>query len=70
MAFKRGGEVAQTLGVSTAYLKKCAREGRFPEGSVMSTPGGHYLYDVEMIRDFFTDTFKQQTKYSRLEAGN
>ena len=50
MAYLPPKEAALELGIHSVTLRKMHREGQFPEGSVLKTPGGHYRYDTEQIK--------------------
>ena len=43
------GELAALLGVSPDTIRRYAREGRIPVFFV--TPGGHYRFDFEAVRE-------------------
>ncbi|MCD8350002.1 MAG: hypothetical protein LUC93_05245 [Planctomycetaceae bacterium] len=66
--YKKPRDAAFILGVSVDYLKRAARRGALPEGSVKATDGGHFSYDVDSIAKWMDENFKRQTKISRLEA--
>ncbi|MCC8191098.1 MAG: hypothetical protein LIP77_10775 [Planctomycetes bacterium] len=66
--YVRPGVVARELGVTTKYLKRLAREGRLPTGSVLATEGGHYTYDLILVRQWMRENFERQTRISRLTA--
>jgi DNA-binding transcriptional MerR regulator len=42
-------EVADAFGVTPTQVGRWARDGRFPDGSISVTPGGHRRYDAATI---------------------
>jgi hypothetical protein len=46
--FVRPGRIRDELGISTATLRRMAED--LPTGAVLSTPGGHYLYDFDAVK--------------------
>jgi predicted site-specific integrase-resolvase len=43
-------EVARVFGVDVKTVARWAEGGRFPEGCVFTTPGGHRRYKASVIR--------------------
>ena len=44
------GEVTRMLGVDPKTLSRWAKSGKFPEGTVIRTLGGHRRYREDVIR--------------------
>lgn len=68
--FSKPADAARALGVSRDYLRREACRGTLPEGSVISTPGGHHSYDIQKLHDWMLENYKRQTMVSRMENSN
>lgn len=66
--YTKSTHAAKALGVSTDFLRKCARLGELPDGAVIATNGGQYSYDLEAVRNWMLENYKRQTRTARLEA--
>lgn len=64
--YVRAGVAAKELGVHSTYLKKVARQGLLPEGSVISTDGGKFSYDLELVKGWMHENFKALASVPKL----
>ena len=61
-------EVARIFGVDTKTVARWAAGGRFPEGCVFVTPGGHRRYKSSVVREL-TRAVDESGRVTPEEAG-
>lgn len=69
MKHVKAGPATKALGLSRTQLRTMAERRQLPEGSVIATPGGHFLYDIESIRTQMLQNYLDQTRFSAQVGG-